>query len=87
MVQENQLNEVFGDEFFVPALTCLLDGARVRWRALERERKMAHVRASVGDWDMHTYSFDSYFKNIGIQTMNDSSFERETHHASSDKKL
>jgi hypothetical protein len=36
---------------------------------------------------MHPYPFDSYFKNIGIQKMHDSSFERETHHTSSNKKL
>jgi hypothetical protein len=34
-----------------------------------------------------TYSFDPYFKNIGIQTMRDSTFERETHHVSLDGKL
>jgi len=79
------LNEVVSDEFFVPWRTRPLDGALVKWRTLELERKMARVRASVGDWDMHTYSFDSYFKNIGIQTMHDSSFERGTHQASSDK--
>jgi hypothetical protein len=36
---------------------------------------------------MHRYSFDPYFMNIRIQTMCNSFFERETHHASSDEKL
>ena len=30
---------------------------------------------------MHHNSFASYFKNIRIQTMRDSAFERQTHHA------
>jgi hypothetical protein len=59
-------------------------------RQLPIERFSERVRGSVqkfGDWDMHPYSFEPYFKNMGIQAMHDSTFERETYHVSSNGKL
>src|SRR4051794_30198511 len=51
----------------------------------ENSRVGKNVQKFGGDWDIHPYSFDPYFKNIGIQTMCNSSSKREAHHASKKK--